>query len=92
MKPNRLVLLAGLCGLVAGAVLTAVVLSTEAVRAQEKTEGRQVCDLTYIQDPSWPDIGQKGQIKYTDEWKVVVEAGWKLKTATTGIYIFERCR
>jgi len=92
MKPNRLVLIAGLCGLVAGIVLTAVVFSAESVRAQEKTEGKQICDYTYIEDSMRPNIGPNGTIRYNDKWKLVVEGGWKLKIATEDIYVFERCR
>jgi hypothetical protein len=78
--------------LVAGIVLTAVVFSAESVRAQEKTEGKQICDYTYIEDSMRPNIGPNGTIRYNDKWKLVVEGGWKLKIATEDIYVFERCR
>jgi hypothetical protein len=39
-----------------------------------------------------PETGQNGAIKYNDSWKAVVEGGWKLKTASDEMYVFERCR
>jgi hypothetical protein len=92
MERNRLALIAGLCGLVAGTALTAAAFSAESLRAQEGTEGRQICDYTYINDSMRPEIGQNGAIKYNDAWKAVVEGGWKLKTASDEMYVFERCR
>jgi hypothetical protein len=92
MKPNRLALVAGLCGLAAGIVLTAALFSAVPVGAQEKPEGKQICDYTYINDSMRPEIGQNGAIRYNDSWKAVVEGGWKLKTASDEMYVFERCR
>jgi hypothetical protein len=92
MKSTRLALTAGLCGLLAGIVLTAALFRAEPVRAQEPAEGRQICDYTYINDSMRPEIGQNGAVRYNPEWKAVVEGGWKLKTASNEMYVFEKCR
>ena len=92
MTPNRLALVAGLCGLLAGIALTAAVFGAAPVRAQEKAEGPQICDYTFINDSMRPEIGQNGVIKYNAAWKAVVEGGWKLKAASDEMYVFEKCR
>lgn len=53
-------------------------------------------DYTYIQDAGEPNIGTGGDIKYSDVWANVLNAGWVLRTTTgsgsSALYIFERQR
>jgi len=57
--------------------------------------GLTKCDYSYIKDAGFPEVGKNGNIEYDDDWKKMVEGGWKLKSIGqngVAVYIFERCR
>ena len=80
------------CGLILGITVTQVDLLTGALA--QGTDGQKKCDYTYVRDNVAPGIGRDGDIKYSDEWKKVIESGWVLKIASApgAGYIFEKCR
>jgi hypothetical protein len=79
-KPVLLVLIGmaiGACGAALRPALPASATSTK------------VCDYTRILDSG---MGEEGAIEYNDEWRKVLDAGWRLHSANMREYIFEKCR
>lgn len=64
------------------------------VVAQAPSVEQRRCDYTFIKDKGEPGIGEGGQVRYSENWARVVDAGWVLKLATYNptVYVFERCQ
>jgi hypothetical protein len=77
-----------LAGITIGACATQAV-STAVHTAQ--AQGAPRCDYSYILDTGMPELGKRGEVSYDDDWHAMVAGGWRLKTVSEAVHIFERC-
>tara|TARA_B100001013_G_scaffold340128_2_gene262963 strand:- start:168 stop:449 length:282 start_codon:yes stop_codon:yes gene_type:complete len=75
-------------------VAFAVTSASKPVFADDKRQ----CTWTQIKDFGAPNIGTNGEVALAENWQILSEDGWSLKTvnsAPTGLeqshYIFEKC-
>jgi hypothetical protein len=68
--------------------------ATQAVSTAVHTahaQGAPRCDYSYITDQGNPEIGKRGAISYDDDWRTMVEGGWRVRATEGTFYLFERC-